>query len=80
MSQNEAVDVPCSSVVDSLSPPPNGSTAPGGPRPSHFSRLHDHKLFRYTTLGRTPLHEGPAHRKDLYLTTHNTHKRQTSMP
>jgi hypothetical protein len=34
-------------------------------------------LFRHPTLGRTPLDEGPARRRDLYLTTHNTHKRQT---
>jgi hypothetical protein len=33
-----------------------------------------------TTLGRTPLDEGPARRRDLYLTTHNIHKRQISMP
>jgi hypothetical protein len=37
-------------------------------------------LFRHTTLERTPLDEGPARRRDLYLTTHNTHNRQTSMP
>jgi hypothetical protein len=37
-------------------------------------------LFRHTTFGRTPLDEGPARRRDLYVTTHNTHKRQTSMP
>jgi hypothetical protein len=36
--------------------------------------------FRHTTVGRTPLDEGPARRRDLYLTTHNTHNRQTSMP
>jgi hypothetical protein len=36
--------------------------------------------IRRTTLGRTPLDEGPARRRDLYLTTHNTYKRQTSMP
>jgi hypothetical protein len=36
--------------------------------------------IRHTKLGRTPLDEGPARRRDLYLTTHNTHKRQTSMP
>jgi hypothetical protein len=53
----------------------NGSIAPWGPRPPHFSRLHDHTLFRHTTLGRTLLDEGPARRRDLYLTTHNTHKR-----
>jgi hypothetical protein len=35
--------------------------------------------LRHTTVGRTPLDEGPARRRDLYLTTHNTHKRQTSM-
>jgi hypothetical protein len=39
------------------------------------SRSHSH-----TPLGRTPLEEWSAQRKDLYLTTHNTHKRQTSMP
>ena len=35
---------------------------------------------RHTTLGRTPLDEWSARRTDHYLTTHNTHKRQTSMP
>jgi hypothetical protein len=39
----------------------------------------DHALT-HTTVGRTPLDEGSARRRDLYLTTHNTHKRQTSMP
>jgi hypothetical protein len=34
----------------------------------------------HTAFGRTPLDEGPARRRDLYLTTQNTHKRQTSMP
>jgi hypothetical protein len=28
----------------------------------------------------TPLDEGSTHRRDFYLTTHNTHKRQTFMP
>ena len=35
---------------------------------------------RHTTLGRTPLDEGSARRRDIYLTTHNTLKRQTFMP
>jgi hypothetical protein len=35
---------------------------------------------RRTTVGRTPLDERSARRRDLYLTTHNTHNRQTSMP
>jgi hypothetical protein len=38
------------------------------------------KCDREAIFGRTPLDEGPARRRDLYLTTHNTHKRQTSMP
>ena len=33
-----------------------------------------------TTVGRTPLDEWSARRRDLYLTTHNSHNRQTSMP
>jgi len=37
-------------------------------------------ILRHTTLGRTPLDEGSARRRDLYLTTHNTHNRHTSMP
>lgn len=31
-------------------------------------------------LGRTPLDEWPARRSDLYLTAHDIHKRQASMP
>ena len=31
-------------------------------------------------MGRTPLDEWSARHTDLYLTTHNTHNRQTSMP
>ena len=37
-------------------------------------------LIGHTTLGRTPLGEWSARHKDVYLTTHNTHKRQTSLP
>ena len=36
--------------------------------------------LRQTTLGGTPPDELSARRRDLYLTTQNTHKRQTSMP
>ena len=35
---------------------------------------------RRSTVGRTRLDEWSTRRKDLYLTTHNTHNRQTSMP
>jgi hypothetical protein len=34
----------------------------------------------HTTVGRTPLDEGSARRRDLYLTTQTLYKRQTSMP
>ena len=35
---------------------------------------------RHTTLGRTPLDEWSSRRRDLYLTTHNIHNRQISIP
>jgi len=35
---------------------------------------------RQSTVGRTPLDERSARRRDLYLTTHDTHDRQISMP
>ena len=38
----------------------------------------DHTLW-HTTVGGTPLHERSVRRRDLYLTTHNTYNRQTSM-
>jgi hypothetical protein len=35
---------------------------------------------RRVTVGRIPLDEWSVRHRDLYLTTHNTHNRQTSMP
>jgi hypothetical protein len=35
---------------------------------------------RRTTVGRTPLDERSARRRDFYLTTRDTHNRQISMP
>jgi len=32
------------------------------------------------TLGRTPLDEGSAYRRKLYLATHNIEKKRTTMP
>ena len=46
---------------------------------SSFLRFLDHTQRR-TTIGRTPLDLWSARRRDLYLTTHNTHNRQISMP
>ena len=48
-------------------------------RASSFTKFLDHTQ-RHTTLGRTPLDEWSARRRALYLTTHNPHNRQTSMP
>ena len=45
---------------------------------SSFLRFLDHTQ-RCTTVGRTPLDKWSARRRDLYLTTHNTHNRQTSI-
>jgi hypothetical protein len=44
-----------------------------------FLRFLDHTQ-QCTTFSRTPLDEWSARHIDLYLTTHNTHNRQTSMP
>ena len=44
-----------------------------------FLMFVDHTQRR-STVGRTPLDECSARRRDLYLTTHDTHNRQISMP
>ena len=44
-----------------------------------FLMFLDHTQRR-NTVGRTPLEERSARRRDLYLTTHDTHNRQISMP
>ena len=43
-----------------------------------FTMFLDHTQRR-TTVGRTPLNQWSVRRRDLYLTTHNSHNRQTSM-
>ena len=54
----------------------HGATAPTGS--GSLSRLHDDT--QTYTLGRTPIGEWQARRRDFYLTTHNICKGQTSMP
>jgi len=44
-----------------------------------FLMFLDHTQ-RHSTVGRTPLDKWSARRRDLYLTTHDTHNRQISMP
>ena len=48
------------------------------PLASSLTRFLDHTQRR-ATVGRTPLDEWSVRRRDLYLTTHNTHNRKTSM-
>jgi hypothetical protein len=55
----------------------SGVAAPIGPGPLHYR--HFTITLRHTTLGRTPLEEWSARRREPSLTTHNNHKRQTSM-
>jgi hypothetical protein len=58
-------------------PPPLMSTNPqAGQRLLFFEALRSYS-FRRTTLGRTPLEEWSALHKDVYLTSHNTHARNT---
>jgi hypothetical protein len=56
---------------------PHGAKAPSSPAP-HYRGFT--MTSRHTAFGRTPLGEWSARRRDLYLTTHNTHNRQISMP
>ena len=55
-----------------------GGTAPQWARASSFTRFLDHTQRR-TTVGKTPMDARSACRRDLYLTTHNNHNRQTSV-
>ena len=48
------------------------------PRPPHYRGFTI--TLRHTIRGSTPLDECSARRRDLYLKTHNTHNRQTSVP
>ena len=62
-------------------PPPHGATAPSGPGPPHYRGFTI--TLRHTkthTLGWSPQDEWPGRRRDLYLTTHNTHKRDIHAP
>ena len=53
-------------------------TAPSGRWPPHYRSFTI--TFRHTTFGATPLDVRSARGRDLFLTRHNVHKRQTSMP
>jgi hypothetical protein len=55
--------------------PFHGATAPSGSGPHYQGFMI---TLRHTAVGRTPLDGWSARRRDLYLTTHNTHNRQTT--
>ena len=52
--------------------------SPQWAKTSSFTRFLDHT--RRTTVDRTPLDESSDRRRHLYLTTHNSHKIQISLP
>jgi hypothetical protein len=54
------------------------ATTASGVGPPHYRGFTI--TLRHTTLSRIPLDEWSARRRELCLTTHNTHKRQTFMP
>jgi hypothetical protein len=56
-----------------------GGNSPQWARTSLLTR-YLHHTQRTTSVGRTPLDEWLARHIDLYLTTHNTFNRRTSMP
>jgi hypothetical protein len=57
--------------------PFHSTTSPIGPGPLHY--WHFTTTLRHTSLGRALLDEWSARRRILYLKTHNSQKRQTSM-
>jgi hypothetical protein len=56
---------------------PHCTIAHSGPRPLRYRCFMI--TLRHTTLNRTPPDEWSVRRRDIPLTTHNTHNRQTSM-
>ena len=55
----------------------HGEATHSGTRKPHYRGFTF--ALRHTTLGRAPLDARTAQRRELYLITHNTHNRQTSM-
>ena len=55
----------------------NTATARSGPEPPSYRAFTI--TLTHTTVGRTPLDDWSARRRDLYLTTYNTHKRRASL-
>ena len=54
------------------------ATAPSGPGPPHYRCFTI--TLRHNIFGWFPLDERSSRRRDLYLTTHNTHKKDVHAP
>jgi hypothetical protein len=65
-------------IFMSRSSPHHGATASSGPGP-HYYRGVAVTLW-HATLSRSSLYQWSTPRRDLYLTPHNTHEGQISMP
>ena len=73
----------CHNIIRSNStisylPFPMARHPPGGPAPPHYRGFTI--TLTHTTLGKTPLYEWSARRRDLYLTKHNTRNRDPCLP
>ena len=71
------VRVTCQSWAFHMEPPP-WRCGPTRVMASSFLRFLDHTQRR-VTVGRTPLDEWSARRRNLHMSTYNTHNRQSSM-
>ena len=84
---SHCMDVNVHVVTDARGPWRKGSSkfvcfwrdSPHWARASSFTRFLDHTQW-HTIVGRTPLDEWSARRREFYLTTHTSYSRQTSMP
>ena len=77
-------NVNCSTITDNIIIDFNskndfflGATVPSRPRPPHYLGFIITLIDK--TVGRTALNECSNRRRDLYLTTHNTRERQTTI-
>ena len=70
------IQYPC--ILLLIAPPP-WCNSPSRTSAAFFLRFLDHKQW-HTTVGRTPLDEWSARRRELYMATNNTHKTDIHTP
>jgi hypothetical protein len=78
---SQARDINAPGEIRTRSPNKRAAQAfgPYGHWDRHLLMLLIYITYTHTRVGRTPLDQRSASRGDLYLVTHNTHKRQISM-